>query len=307
MTFAWALVLAVATQAAHAGRIVRVYEVGIASAKSPAALQDAIRQVLVRATGRRDAGNDPALASIVGDASRYVQSYRPATDGGTDVVFDGVALEQAIAGAGRNVWERERPFTLVVLHPPLTGSGVDDVRRDLERAAAARGLPVSLVPMSLMDSSGVELDRNTLLASAQRFGGDAVLVGRNDGAGRRWQWTLHAPIASESWSGGIEAGVHGAVDVLARGEAVSFALAEAEALIAVGGIVTLTDYAAVGRLLDAVPGVRRVDVDEAVGTTVTFRVLARGGADGIEQQLAGSSRLTRTGAAGGRLQYQYRR
>jgi hypothetical protein len=101
--------------------------------------------------------------------------------------------------------------------------------------------------------------------------------------------------------------VHGAVDALTRSEDASFALAEAEALIAVDGIVSLSDYANVGRLLDAVPGVRRVDLDEAVGSTVTFRVLARGGADGIAQQLAGSPRLARTGSAGGRLQYQYRR
>src|SRR5688500_6110261 len=114
----------------HAGRIVRVYEAAVASAESAAALEDAIRQVLVRATGRRDAGSDPALAAIIANASNYVQQYRPAAGGGTEVVFDGNALEQAITAAGRNVWERERPFTLVVLHPPLNPAGLDDARGD---------------------------------------------------------------------------------------------------------------------------------------------------------------------------------
>jgi hypothetical protein len=293
--------------ATHAARTVRVYEAAIARASSPAAVQDAMRQVLVRATGRRDAGSDPALATIVANASTYVKEIRPNPAGGSEVIFDSNAIEQAVGAAGRNIWEPERPFTLVVLHPPLAVSAADDARRELERVAAARGLPVSLVPISLVDSSGVELDRNGILQSAQRFGGDAVLVGRNEGGGQRWMWTLHGPSASESWSGGMEAGIHGAVDALARGEDASFALAEADALIAVEGITTLTDYATVGRLLDAIPGVRNVEVEEAFGTTVTFRVQARGGADGLAQQLDASGRLARIGTADGRLQYQYRR
>jgi uncharacterized protein len=290
----------------EAGRLVRVYEATVPSADSPAALQEAMRQVLVRATGRRDAGNDPSLAGIVADASRYVRQYRPANDA-TEVVFDGEALELAIVAAGRGVWERERPFTLVVLHPPLTPEASEEARNELERAASARGLPVSVVPISLVDESGAELDRTALLRSAQRFGGDAVLVGRNEGRGAQWMWTLHGPVASASWSGSIATGVHGAVDALARSEDVSFAMAEVEALIAVDGIANLVDYASVGRLLDAVPGVRNVDLEEAAGSTVTFRVLVRGGADGLDQQLAGSTQLARVGAAGGRLQYQYRR
>ena len=291
---------------AHAGRIVRVYEANVASAESSAALQEAMRQVLVRATGRRDAGNDPSLSGIVADASRYVRQFRP-SNGATEVVFDSEALELAISAAGRSVWERERPFTLVVLYPPLTPEATEGARNELEDAASERGLPVSVVPISLVDASGVELDRADLLRSAQRFGGDAVLVGRNEGRGARWMWTLHGPVASESWSGSIAAGVHGAVDALARSEDVSFAMAEAEALIAVDGVASLVDYANVGRLLDAVPGVRNVDLEEAISSTVTFRVLVRGGADGLAQQLTGSTQLTRVGAGGGRLQYQYRR
>jgi hypothetical protein len=300
------LLAVAAAQPASAGRVVRVYTAAVASADSPAALQEAMRQVLVRATGRREARNDPALAAIVADASRYVQLYRPTPSGSTEVVFDANAVEEAIAGAGRNAWETNRPFTLIVLDPPLTGTAADDARRDIERDAAERGLPVSVVPLALADGAGVELERSVILQNAQRFGGDAVLVGRNEG-GSGWQWTLYGPVASSSWSGGFESGVHGAVDALARTEETSFALAEAEARIAIDNVVTLADYAGVERLLESVPGVRNVSLDEANGATVTFRVLARGGADGLEQQLAGSARLGRKGASGGRLQYEYRR
>ena len=72
----------------------------------------------MRATGRTEAGADPALASIVADAAHYMQSSRTAQDGATRVVFDGAALATAITAAGRSLWDSSRPFTLVVLSPP---------------------------------------------------------------------------------------------------------------------------------------------------------------------------------------------
>ena len=44
-----------------AGRPVRVYEVDVEGQSTPA-VQDAMRQALVRATGRRESADDPALA-----------------------------------------------------------------------------------------------------------------------------------------------------------------------------------------------------------------------------------------------------
>src|ERR1700746_3586313 len=78
-----------------AGRPVRAYEVDI-EGQSPAALQEAMRQALVRATGRRESANDPALAGIIGDASRYVKSYSTGPRGEAQVQFDGAAVERAI-------------------------------------------------------------------------------------------------------------------------------------------------------------------------------------------------------------------
>src|SRR5579872_7079972 len=57
---------------ALAGRPVRVYEVDV-EGQSPAAVQDAMREALVRATGRRDAGDDPALSPLIADAAHFVK------------------------------------------------------------------------------------------------------------------------------------------------------------------------------------------------------------------------------------------
>src|SRR5438132_7351986 len=160
-----------------AGRVVRVYEVAV-EGQSAAAVQDAMRQALVRATGRRESANDPALASVVAEASRYVKGYAVGPRGESQVVFDGAAVDQAITAAGRGVWDRERPFTLVVLDPPRNRAAEDAARAELEHVAAERGLPISLIPLPLVDGAGNPLPANALLQAAQRAGGEERLLGR---------------------------------------------------------------------------------------------------------------------------------
>src|SRR5215510_11078063 len=191
-----------------AGRPVRVYEVDI-EGQTPAALQDAMRQALVRATGRRESADDPALASLISDAQRYVKTYSTGPRGEPQVVFDGAAIERAIGAAGRSVWERERPFTLVVLDPPRTRAAEDAARTELERVAAERGLPITLIPLPLADSAGNALNADALLQAAQRYGGDQILIGRGADAGpdSALQWTLYTHALSKSWSGPLAAGI----------------------------------------------------------------------------------------------------
>ena len=276
--------------------------------QSPAALQDAMREALVRATGRRESASDPAFAALVSEAPNYVKGYTPGRGGGTEVIFDSAAVERAIAGVGRTVWDRERPFTLIVLYPPLGRAAEDSARAELEQTAIARGLPVSLVPVSPVDATGNELSGDALMQLAQKYGGDAVLVGRGDlgSANGQWQWTLHTGLSRESWSGPLSAGVDGAVDNFAAPQGGSLAQTEADARVEIDGVGGLTDYANVQRLIESIPGVRRASVIAADGTRVTFDVLVRGGSEAIGRALSGTTHLVRTENSGARLAYQYR-
>src|SRR5579871_5207513 len=76
--------------AAHAwaARAVRVYEVDLTE-RSGTALQQAMREARVRATGRREAAEDPALARIVAEAAGYVKGYTTGPRGESQVIFDG--------------------------------------------------------------------------------------------------------------------------------------------------------------------------------------------------------------------------
>jgi len=289
---------------AWAGRPVRVYEVELKGGQSSASVQDAMREALVRATGRRESATDPALASIVSSAETFLKG----APSKSQVIFDGAAVERAIVAAGRSTWDPVRPFTLVVLYPPPPRPADDAARAQLDQDAIARGLPITVVPLSPVDASGNDLNREALMQMAQRYGGDAVLIGRSNAgnANGQLQWTLNTNFSSESWSGPLSAGINGAVDNLAPVQGGSLSQMEATARVEINGVANLTDYANVQRLLESAPGVRRVNVSAASGKVAMFDVVARGGGDALSHSLTGTSHLAQQEASSARLAYQYR-
>jgi uncharacterized protein len=292
-----------------AGRPVRVYEVDLKGGQTPAALQEAMREALVRATGRRESAEDPALGSLLANASMYVKAYTSGPRGESQVVFDSAAVEHAVTAAGRPVWERDRPFTLVVLSPAPPRPAEDAARTSLEQVATERGLPISLVPLVVTDASGNELGREAVMQVAQRYGGDAVLLGHGDPsiAGAQMQWTLYTNYTSQSWTGPLEAGINGTVDNLAPPvQGGSLADSEATAIVQIDGLNNLTDYAVAARLLEGMPGARRASVIEARGSTASFDVTVRGGVEAIDRALTGSGKFVRAQTSDSHPVFQYR-
>jgi hypothetical protein len=303
-TFLFSLIaatLAFAARDAAALRQVRVYEFTVSSQTDPAVqAQAALRQVLVRATGARDAANDPALASVLAQAQTYVIATRPASaGGGTVLVFDAAALERDITAAGRNVWPTERPLLMVV----LTGgpaAGAFETRRQVENAldsiANRRGQPIRVArPEALNLPADGDLAADAAFAAAQRLGADAVVVGYGDSVpnGGPWRWVLTAHGVSESWSGSLEEGVHTAADVFARNALVYAALPEVPVLVEIEGVGGLREYARVSEVLISAGGVRGVTLAEAAGSRATFSVTTRGGLDALQSALAANPRLER--------------
>jgi len=292
--------------AAWALRPVRVYEVDLEQ-QSPLAVQSAMRQALVRATGRREAADDPALGSVIADAARYVKSYASGPRGEPQVVFDGAAVEQAVAAAGRSLWSRERPFTLVVLYPPPARADADAARAELERVATERGLPISVIPLPVVDAGGNVLGAEALLQAAQRYGGDEVLIGRADAglAAGQLQWTLATRAETHSWSGNLAAGIDHTVDMLAPPPGAAANEVAAAMRVRIEGVTGLTDYANVERLMQSIPGVRRADLAEVDPGGVTFEVELSGGAAALERELTGAPHLARVTPGSPRLVYRY--
>jgi len=91
--------LACAPWCVYANRPVRVYEVESKAAQDPGAVQDAMREVLVRATGRRESATDPAFASLIASAPDYLKGSAPGAHGGTQLAFDGGAVGDEFGGS----------------------------------------------------------------------------------------------------------------------------------------------------------------------------------------------------------------
>jgi hypothetical protein len=310
-----AVALFLGAQDAAALRQVRVFESTVSSQTDPAVqAQAGLRQVLVRATGARDAANDPALATVLAQAQQYVIATRPASTGsGTVLVFDAAALERDITAAGRNVWTPERPLLMVV----LTGgpaAGAFETRRQVEGALDStsnrRGQPIRVArPDALGLPATGDIEGASALSAAERLGADAVVVGYGDAVpnGGAWRWVLTGPGVSESWSGSLEEGVHTAADVFARNALTYAAMPEIPVLVEIEGVPGLREYARVSEMLVNAGGVRSVTLAEAAGSRATFSVVTRGGLESLQSALAANARLERADPkAGASIAFTYR-
>ena len=270
--------------------------------------QLAMREVLVRLVGSREAADDPALAGVIGDAKRYVQLERNTTRGATQVIFDGPALRAAVAAAGRSVWDPDRPLVWVVL-PALGGAATDDLRAQLNAAAQVRGLPIALVSADspgAVSPNSANAGSAAVLAAARRAGAGAALLAQSSPSDPQvLQWTLVAPIAEGHWVGGAVAAIDGATDELvhAARELDGAPLTEFDCRIA--GVLDLPGFSAVLGSVSTAPGVSEVTVRAVDADQLTLHLKARGGAAGLARALSGD-RLRPTGANGdGALQYRY--
>jgi hypothetical protein len=274
-------------------------------AAQTAAFQSAMKVVLIRVTGRRNADEDPALSSLVGNARRYVQQYRAAPDGQLWVAFDGTAIEKWLAQNGQPLWGHERPTTLVLLGVqtgPQSGSVVttddsSDLKVAIDAAAAARGLP-------LVWPSGAELQKfhvdyaavstgspSTFAEIGRRMGSDGVLIGRasSASANANIRWTHLFQDRSSEFSGTLE-GVNRAADLYAGLFAASGAAVPVD--IEVSGLNDLRDYASLESYLESLTSlILHVSVESLSGDTVRFRLSTRGGLDSLQRALSLNGRL----------------
>lgn len=273
-------------------------------AAQSAAFQDAMKTVLIRVTGRRNAGEDPALSTLVNGARRYVQQYRTTADNQYWVAFDGPAIERWLTQNGQPLWGHERPTTLMLLAVQTgaqTGSVVStdqklDLKAAIDAAAVVRGLP--LVWPSSADLQKYHIDYgvvnsgspSTFAEIARRMGCDGVLIGRASGtsATANVRWTHLFQDRSSEFSGTLE-GVNRAADLYAGLFAASGSLIPVD--IEVTGIDDLHDYASVESFLESLTFISHVSVESLSGDAVRFRLATRGGVEALQRALSLNGRL----------------
>ena len=294
----------------QATRQVRVFEANVSSQTDPAVqAQAALRVVLVRATGARDAANDPALAQVLAQAQTYVLGTRPAGTGSAiTVMFDGAALERDILAAGRTVWPGERPVLLVI----LTGgpaSGAFETRRQVEGALDAAGNRRGQ-PITVARPEALNLPTTGDISAGGGARGRTALARRRRARGirrRRRQWRNLALVAERAGSQ-REPGMARSKRACMARPTYSCAMRfltrrcpKSPILVEIEGVPTLKEYARAAEMLAEAPGVRGVQLAEAAGSRATFAVLTRGGVDALAD-VARRQRATGTNGSHGRRQ-----
>jgi hypothetical protein len=270
-----------------------------------AAFREALREILVRATGRRDAAELESLAPLVAQAGRHVITFRRAAGGQLAVTFDGGTIENAIDAAGLPFWGADRPLTLVWLVVDRGGrrsladyaNGGDEKQR-VERAAAQRGIPLTWPGAGDDLGRGLQQawsgEHGPLLDAARRHGADGVLIGRavaSTGGEPTVEWTFSSAGLSAQTRGSLESGPDLAADRYASAYASRNGGQRVEQLVTVTGIDTLESYASALRALGRLPLVRAVAVEEVAPDAVSFALTVRGDPDALRQAIRRERRL----------------
>jgi uncharacterized protein len=278
--------VAVAASAAQAAEVA-LYRAtvplkGTTEADRNAAFGEALRAVVVRASGQRDAGSNPGVNASAGRANRLVQQYSATPEGELKVGFDAPTIDEILRDAGLPFWPSERPVTLVVMSgvagaDALRVGDASPERAQLELAAKARGVPLvwPLAGVSIetvraqLEASGVEAIARTAGTEA-----DAVLIGVLTGSQADWT-LLHAGDASRR-RGSAADGAHLAADTFADIYAPASTRGLSTATVRIGGVESLQAYAGLLDELDSLSMVRGIGVGELDGATVRLSLTLRG-------------------------------
>jgi hypothetical protein len=278
-----------------------------------AAFVEALKTVLVRVSGRRDAAQ--RVGADVNEPRKYVQRFGFTAENVLEVGFDSASVDRLLSNAGLPIWGRERPATVVMFGVEdgggwrwLAADTPAQERDAIEKVARERGLPLKWPVMDSQERAEASADSPGLLRVADRYGANAVLLGRSRGGAV--QWTLLSSDGAAQASGGIEDGVHLAADTFAHVFAAS-ASSLGSVVVEVGGISNLDAYAATLNYLEGMTLVRGVSLEQVTGEKMRFRLSVRGDAATLRRAIALDRRLVPLDAADGspdagdRLAFRY--
>ena len=292
-------------------------------------LQTALRNVMIRVSGRSDAELMPGMDVQLKQASRYVQQFRyrlspepviePVSGKETKQIlwirFNEKAVNQLLLSQRLPVWGKTRPAALVWLviddrkQRQLIGNdSAHKGRKVFNEKARVRGLPLRFPLLDLTDRSSISISdiwanfEDSILAASRRYQAEAVLVGRvyqeYSGAWRA-RWSLYSQGRRQDWEsddelldGTVAHGVNQASDFLAmRFAQVQQEGQQSQVLIKVDAVKGLADFNKVRSYLDSLSTVTNLQPYHVSSNTVTFLLTTRGGRLAVEQAISLGSTL----------------
>lgn len=292
-------------------------------------LQSAMRNILIRVSGRSDADLIPGMDLQLKQASRYVQQFRYRTQqepvieplSGEEtrnilwIRFNEKAINQLLHSQRLPVWGKTRPAVLVWLvlddrkqRHLISNDSSHEVRQMFNEQARVRGLPLRFPLLDLTDRANISISdiwanfEDSILAASRRYQAEAVLVGRvYQGYSGAWsaRWSLYNQGRRQDWQGGDEllnATVAQGVDQSSDFLALRFAQVQQEGeqgrvLIKVNNVKGLAEFNKVRAYLDSLTTVTSVQPYQVASSNVIFQLTTRSGRLAVEQAISLGSTL----------------
>lgn len=207
-------------------------------------VRESLKEILVRISGRNEAGALAEDKTLVPRPTRFVQQFRyrkfksdeiiPAAVKGKKAFtqklwlrFTEKTVAKLLREQGLPVWGKTRPATLVWLvvddkkQRVLIGNSTPHISRThIEQEARQRGLPFRLPLLDLADQSKLQVAdvwgnfEDTILAASSRYQTEAILVGRIYlGFSNSWntRWSLYSAGQRQDWEVNNSENLHSAV------------------------------------------------------------------------------------------------
>ena len=286
------------------------------------AIEMAMKIVLVKLTGDRNAPVRPELVSIVKTAERYVQqySYVEVPPDSADplaaeiqlrlkISFDEVNLGNALRETGVQIWSRERPSTLVWLaiekdqtRKLLIPEEDSDYFTTINLQSASRGTVLMYPLFDLEDSSSLQASdirgefQDTVINASRRYSPDTILTGWIESPLEGvWQvrWTAYFGEERHNWTTEcsfaetvLAEGIDGLADLLATRYSQQSGTATGNTTIQVLDVYTVEHYTRVIGYLKTLSPVSRVEVVEVNPGNMEFRLTAHGGEQAVRQAIS---------------------
>ncbi|MDM5132049.1 DUF2066 domain-containing protein [Aeromonas piscicola] len=299
-----------------------------------AAQSQALGDVLVKVTGKRDILTQPAVVKALAAPGDYVQHYGYQDVGPVKFLkadFDVAKVNALISQSKFALLGPARPQVAIWLvinegeRRVLPDQSSDGWAAVLRTQSQALGLPVSIPLMDLDDNMAVNATdvwgrfADPILKASQRYGAEMVVLGKLTPEGEKWSidWGLYGPKAggelaelTRGSGSGTQAEVaQGFADGLAAwlvqnyGARIS-GVASSQTLV-VEGLSGIDGMITVQKMLQGMASVTKVEIGKLEGDKVTFNLALQGDKAELIRGLQLESRLRQIDDNDSGLRYQW--
>ncbi|AUJ35870.1 DUF2066 domain-containing protein [Vibrio vulnificus] len=299
-------------------------EVAIDSTKDKGeelARQQAMKQVIVRASGYQDSVDNPVVTKALQSSARYISQLSYGKEGDVmtlKLLFNDAQIRSLLTQVQLPFWPTNRNNLLVWLveeqnydRKIVWEHSASNVSDQLKQAARDRGLPLTLPVGDFDDITGIEVSdlwggfAKPISLASGRYPVDGVLVIRAQGNSLRWNLYDQSPGAiarsnvapvTGSANGGDAATqlINAVADFYAKRSAV-VVLGESSESVVVKflNINNAIDFFTLEKTLTSLNSVANLDVLEIKGNELMLRVHLLASQEAFEQEATKLSKITK--------------